>query len=162
MWVGELLIVKGYTITFNFIGFTSVLDCLESVQEEEEEEEEEVAPNYTEEDEAFSVEQAQVYQAQSDSTQEIDPVLTLERMCNWLGSILRKPDLARKLDGARLKLEVDENGENIATFWLADEGIDPRSFSLEEKSLIRMAFSTEVRRGYKLQIGNGEMMVLIE
>jgi hypothetical protein len=41
-----------------------------------------------------------VYRSQSAPTEEIDPVVTLERICNWLGSILRKPDLARKLAGA--------------------------------------------------------------
>jgi hypothetical protein len=75
-------------------------------------------------------------------------VVTLERICNWLGNILRRPDLARKLAGARLELGKGEKGENIATFWLADGAIDPRSFSLEYKSLLRMAFSNEVRRGY--------------
>jgi hypothetical protein len=55
-----------------------------------------------------------------------------------------------------------ENGENIATFWLADGAIDPRSFSLEYKSLIRMAFSTEVRRGYQLQLAKGQVIVSIE
>jgi hypothetical protein len=68
----------------------------------------------------------------------------------------------RKLARARLELGKDESGNNRATFWLAKEGIDPRSFSLEYKSLIRMAFSTEVKRGYKLQLGSGEVVVPIE
>jgi hypothetical protein len=103
-----------------------------------------------------------MYQAQSALTQQIDPVVTLERICNWLGDILRKPYLPRKLTGARLELGVDEKGQDTATFWLADDRTDPRSFSLEYKSLIRMAFSTEVRRGYKLQIGNRQVIVPVE
>jgi hypothetical protein len=83
-------------------------------------------------------------------------------MSNWLGDILRKPDLARKLAVARLELGVDESGNNTANFWLAEEGIDPKSFSIEHKSLIRMAFSTEVRQGYKLQLRSGQMVVSIE
>jgi hypothetical protein len=83
-------------------------------------------------------------------------------MCNWLGNILRKPGLARKLAEARLELGKDEDGENKATFWLADDGIDPRSFSIGDKALIRMAFSTEVAPHYKLQIGNNAMMVPFE
>jgi hypothetical protein len=86
----------------------------------------------------------------------------MERTCNRLGSILRKPDLARKLDGATLELGVDDNGNNKATFWLADEGIDPRSFSLEYKSLLRMAFSTEVWSGYQLQLANSAVVVPLE
>jgi hypothetical protein len=75
------------------------------------------------------MDEAQVYHSQAGSIQEIDPVLTLERICNWLGDILRKPDLARKLAGARLELGVDASEKNKATFWLAyEEGIDPRSF----------------------------------
>jgi hypothetical protein len=70
--------------------------------------------------------------------------------------------LAVKLAGARLELGKDEKGKNMATFWLVDEGLDPTSFSREEKSLIRMAFSTEVERGYKLQINSGEVVVPIE
>jgi hypothetical protein len=94
--------------------------------------------------------------------QEIEPVVTLERMCNWVGNILRRPDLARKLTGARLELGKDENGENKATFWLADHEIDPRSFSIDDKSLIRMAFSTEVAPHHKLQLANGPVVVSIE
>jgi hypothetical protein len=122
---------------------------------------EELTANYTEEEE-FSVEEAEGYWPQSTSTQQIDPVVTLERICNWLGSILRKPDLARKLAGARLELGKDEKGENKATFWLGNEDIDPRSFSREDKSLIRMAFSTKVGPRYKLQLGNGKLVVPIE
>jgi hypothetical protein len=81
---------------------------------------------------------------------------------DWLGNILRRPDLARKLAGARLELGKDEKGNNKATFWLAGEGIDPRSFSLEGISLIRMAFSTEVQRGYKLQLANSVVIVPLE
>jgi hypothetical protein len=83
-------------------------------------------------------------------------------MCSWLGNILRRPDLARKLAGARLELGVDENGKYKATFWLAEEGSDPTSFSLEYKSLIRMAFSTEVAPHYKLRIGNNAMVMPLE
>jgi hypothetical protein len=87
----------------------------------------------------------------------------MERTCNWLRSILRRPDLAQKLAGARLELGKDENGENKATFWLADEeGIDPRSFSIGDKALIKMAFSTEIAPHYKLQIGNKAIMVPLE
>jgi hypothetical protein len=125
-------------------------------------EDNEIAANYTEEKEEFSAEVTQMYQAQSALTQQIDPGVTLERICNWLGDILRKPDLARKLTGARLKLGVDESGQDTATFWLADDGTDPRSFSLEDKSLLRMAFSTEVRSGYKLQLTNGQVVVPLE
>jgi hypothetical protein len=109
-----------------------------------------------------TAEEAQIYRPQSGATQEIDPVVTLERICNWLGNILRKPDLARKLAGARLELGKDENGQDTATFWLGNEGIDPRSFSLEYKSLLRMAFSTEVRRGYKLQLAKGQVVAPID
>jgi hypothetical protein len=124
-------------------------------------EEEQVASDYTEEAE-LSAEEVQVYQPHSASSQEIDPVVTLERMCNWLGSILRRPDLARKLAGARLELGKDENSKNKATFWLDDGAIDPRSFSLEDKGLIRMAFSTEIAPHYKLQLGNGKLIVPIQ
>jgi hypothetical protein len=116
---------------------------------------------YTEEEE-FSADEAQIYRPHSASTREIDPVVTLKRVCNWLGNILRKPDLARKLGGARLELGKDEEGNNRATFWLAEEGIDPRSFSIEHKSLIRMAFSTEVAPHYQLQLANGEVVVILE
>jgi hypothetical protein len=114
------------------------------------------------EEEASTAEETQIYQPHSGSTQEIDPVVTLERMCNWLANILRKPDLVRKLAGARLELGKDENRENKATFWLAGDAVDPRSFSLEYKSLIRMAFSTGVRSGYKLHLTNREVVVPIE
>jgi hypothetical protein len=83
-------------------------------------------------------------------------------MCSWLGSILRKPDLARKLAGAKLELGKDEQGKNKATFWLADDGIDPTNFSIRDKSLIRMAFSTEVAPHYKLQIASRQVVVSIE
>jgi hypothetical protein len=119
-------------------------------------EEEEVAVAYNEE------EATQMYQPHSGPIQEIDPVVTLERICNWLGSILRKPDLAQKLTGARLELGVDEQGKNKATFWLADGAVDPTSFLLEYKSLIRMAFSTEIRSGYKLELAKGQLVVPIE
>jgi hypothetical protein len=123
----------------------------------------EETPAYYEVDASSSTaEEAQIYRPQSESTQEIDPVVTLEKICNWLANILRKPDLARKLAGARLELGVDSDGKNRATFWLAGNAVDPRSFSLEYKSLIRMAFSTEVKRGYKLQLGSGEVVVPIE
>jgi hypothetical protein len=123
----------------------------------------EETPAYTaEEEEAFIAQEAQIYRPQSAPVQEIDPVVTQERMCNWMGNILRRPDLARKLAGARLELGKDENGQDTATFRLADDRIDPRSFSLEYKSLIRMAFSTEVRRGYKLQIGSEQVVVPLE
>jgi hypothetical protein len=103
-----------------------------------------------------------VYQPHSAPTPEIDPEVTLERICNWLGSILRKPDLARKLAGARLELGKDEEGKNRATFWLAGYNPDPRSFSLEDKSLIKMAFSTEVKRGCQLQLGSRQIIMSIE
>jgi hypothetical protein len=122
----------------------------------------EVAPAYNEEEEEITAEETQMYQAQSAFTQQIDPVVTLERMCNWLGSILRRPDLARKLAGVRLELGKDESGENRATFWLANEGIDPTSFSLGDRSLIRMAFSTEVAPHYKLELGRGQILVSIQ
>jgi hypothetical protein len=129
---------------------------------DEAEEEGEVAPPYNEEEEEFSADEAQVYQPHSASTQQIDPVVTLERICNWLGNILRRPDLARKLAGARLELGKDEQGNNKATFWLTNEGIDPRSFSIGDKALIRMAFSTEARSGYQLQLASGEVVVPLE
>jgi hypothetical protein len=119
-------------------------------------EEEEVAVAYNEEEET------QMYQPHSGPIQEIDPEVTLARICNWLGNILRKPDLARKLAGARLELGVDSDGKNRATFWLPGDAVEPRSFSLEYKSLLRMAFSTQVKRGYKLQIRSGEVVVPIE
>jgi hypothetical protein len=122
---------------------------------------EELTANYTEEED-FSVEDAEGYWPPSTSTQQIDPVVALERICNWLESILRRPDLARKLAGARLELGKDEKGNNKATFWLADDETDPRSFSIGDKALIRMAFSTEVKPGYKLQIGNGQVVVPLE
>jgi hypothetical protein len=125
-------------------------------------EDEEVASNYTQEEEEFSAEETQVYQPQLAPAQEIDPVVTLERMCNWLGIILRKPDLAPKLAGARLELGKDENGENKATFWLADKTVDLTSFSREDKTLIRMAFSIEVAPHYKLQFAHGIVIVPIE
>jgi hypothetical protein len=124
--------------------------------------EDEDKENYTEEEEAFIAQVAQIYRPQSAPVQQIDPEVTLERICNWLKSILRKPDLAVKLARARLELGKDENGQDTATLRLGNEGIDPRSFSLEYKSLIRMAFSTEVRRGYKLQIGSGQVVVPLE
>jgi hypothetical protein len=125
-------------------------------------EDKELEANYTEEEVEVSAEDTQVYQPESASTQEIDPVVTLERICSWLGDILRKPDLAWKLAEARLELGKDEQGNNKATFWLTDERLDPRSFSIGDKSLIRMAFSTEVERGYQLQIGSGQIIVSLE
>jgi hypothetical protein len=122
----------------------------------------EIVPTYTEEEKEITAQEAQVYWPQSVPTQEIDPVVALERICNWLGDILRKPDLARKLAGAKLELGKDESGNNKATFWLTEEDIDPRSFSLGYKSLLRMAFSTEVAPHYKLQLANGEVVVIIE
>jgi hypothetical protein len=124
-------------------------------------EDEEIAPAYTE-GEGFSAEETQLYRPHSAPVQEIDPVVTLERMCNWLGSILRRPDLARKLAGARLELGVDSEGNNKATFWLVDKTVDLTSFSREDKALIRMAFSTEVAPHYKLQLTNGEVVVTLE
>jgi hypothetical protein len=122
----------------------------------------EETPAYNEEEEELSAEETQLYQAQSALTQQIEPMVTLERMCNWLGNILRRPDLAQKLAGARLELGKDEKGENKATFWLADGTVDPTSFSREDKALIRMAFSTEVAPHYKLQLANGQVVVSIE
>jgi hypothetical protein len=123
----------------------------------------EETPAYNEVDASSSTaEEAQIYRPQSGSTQEIDPEVTLERICNWLGDILRKPDLARKLAGTRLELGKDENGENKATFWLKGDAVDPRSFSLEYRSLIKMAFSTEAKRGYKLQLANSEAVVSLD
>jgi hypothetical protein len=52
----------------------------------------------------------------------------LKRIRTRLGGVLRRPDLEMKLAGARLELGKDEDGKNKATFWLAEEGIDPRSF----------------------------------
>jgi hypothetical protein len=66
------------------------------------------------------------------------------------------------LAGARLELGKDEQGKNRATFWLNDERLDPTSFLLEDKTLIRMAFSTEVAPHYKLQLSNGEVVVTLE
>jgi hypothetical protein len=91
-------------------------------------------------------EEIQVYHSPSMPTQEIDPEVTLERICNWLGNILRRPDLVRKLAGAKLELGKDEKGQDTATFWLVDEAVDLTSFSKEDKALIRMAFSAEVKR----------------
>jgi hypothetical protein len=124
-------------------------------------EEEEVAAVYDVEEEERSTQTEEMYPPQP-SVQEIDPVLALERICNWLESILRKPDLARKLAGARLELGKDQDGKNKATFWLNDERFDPTSFSREEKALIRIAFSTEVAPHYKLQLSNGEVVVTLE
>jgi hypothetical protein len=59
-------------------------------------------------------------------------------------------------------LGLVEHGNNKATFWLAEEDIDPRSFSLEYKSLLRMAFSTQVAPHYKLQLANGEVVMTLE
>jgi hypothetical protein len=122
----------------------------------------EIASTYIEEEEELSAEDTRVYQPESAPAHEIDPVVTLERLCNWLGNILRKSDLARKLVGARLELGKDEKGKNIATFWLAYGTVDPTSFSRGDKALIRMAFSTEVTPHYKLQLANGEVVVMIE
>jgi hypothetical protein len=105
-------------------------------------------PGKIEEEELTVQEVVEDYQPQL-QTSVVDPQITMERLCQAVGPIFRRPDLQKKLAEARL--ELDTAGKK-ATIWLAGGAIEARSLLTADRSIIKLAFSREIESGYNLEI----------
>jgi hypothetical protein len=101
-----------------------------------------------EEEEMAAQEVVGDYQPQL-QTSVVDSQITMEGLCQAVGHIFRRPDLQKKLVGARLELDT---AEKKATIWLAGGAIEARSLLTGDRSIIKLAFSQQLESGYVLEI----------